>query len=416
VNDPPNNAQNPQRLLGKMLRVNVSVPDTDAIGYAIPPGNPTFPIANVLPEIWAFGLRNPWRYSFDDFGVERTDALVIGDVGESALEEIDYEPRARKGRNYGWRVFEGSQPTPNLPPETPAFGPAVTPPVYEYSRAVGASVTGGYVYRGAALPSLQGRYVYGDCIAGRIWALPLTIDPETGDASAGAPADLTADLGGPFECITSFNRDRAGELYFVDIDFGNDFSGRVFRIVDGGALPPAPPINLSATVTGQALALTWAASPAGGTTTSYLLEAGTAPAASDIGVLPLPTPSFSAPAVPDGTYYVRVRGVGPGGVGPPTADVAVVIGCSAPPPAPAITTATVVGGVVTLAWTLPPGATGSLLEVGASTGTTAFTVPFAAPAQSLAAPAPAGTYFVRVRAVNACGTGPASAETVVAVP
>jgi glucose/arabinose dehydrogenase len=415
VNDPNNNAQNPQSLLGKLLRVNVSVPDADPLGYSIPPGNPTFPIPNVLPEIWAFGLRNPWRYSFDDFGLEATDALVIGDVGESALEEIDYEPRARRGRNYGWRPFEGSMPTPNLPPESPAFGP-VTPPIYEYPRTVGASVTGGYVYRGAALPELRGRFIYGDCIAGRIWSLPLTVNPDTGDATAGAPTDLTATLGGPFECITSFNRDRNGELYFMDIDFGNDFNSRIFRIVDGAALAPAPPVNLAANVTGQALTLTWAPSATGGTTTSYLLEAGTAAGLSDIGVLPLPTASFAAPAVPNGTYFVRVRAVGPGGVSPPTADVQVVVGCSAPPAAPAITTTAVANGIVTLGWTLPPGATGTIVEVGIAAGTTAFAVPYAAPIQALQAPAPAGTYFVRVRAVNTCGTGPASPEVVVTVP
>ncbi|MEZ5420749.1 MAG: PQQ-dependent sugar dehydrogenase [Vicinamibacterales bacterium] len=105
-NDPDRQAQNPASLLGKVLRVNVSVPDADPVGYAIPPGNPAFPIPDVLPEIWAFGVRNPWRYSFDDLGLGATNALFLADVGQSAREEIDVELPGPGGRNYGWPAFE----------------------------------------------------------------------------------------------------------------------------------------------------------------------------------------------------------------------------------------------------------------------------------------------------------------------
>ena len=414
-NDPNNLAQNPASLLGKMLRVNVSVPDNDPIGYLIPPGNPTFPVAGALPEMWAFGLRNPWRYSFDDYGVGTTKALIVADVGQSAREEVNVEPQARGGRNYGWRAFEGSIANPNIPAESPSYAP-VTPPTYEYTRAQGGSVTGGYVYRGAALPGeMQSRYVFGDCISGRVWSLGFSTNATTGEGTLGGLVDHTTDLGGAFECITAFARDGAGELYFTDLDFGTGAS-RVFKIVDGAALPPGTPTGLAATVTGSTVALTWAASQTGGTTTSYLLEAGTAPALADLGVHGVPTAALTVPGVANGQYYLRVRAVGPAGTSPPTADLQVVVGCTAPPPAPEITATAVVGRTATLTWTLPPGATGSRLEVGFTSGATDLVVPDDSGALGLVADAPPGTYFARLRAVNACGTGAPSAERVIVVP
>jgi glucose/arabinose dehydrogenase len=414
-NDPSNLAQNPASLLGKMLRVNVSVPDSDPDGYLIPPGNPTFPVAGALPEMWAFGFRNPWRYSFDDYGSGATKALVIGDVGQSAREEVNVEPIARAGRNYGWRAFEGSIANPNIPPESPSYTP-VTPPTYEYPRSQGGAVTGGYVYRGTALPAeMRGRYVFGDCIAGRVWSLGFATDVATGEGTLTGLVDHTAELGGPFACITSFARDGAGELYLTDLSFGSRAS-RIFKIVDGAALPPGTPTAFTATVTGSTVALNWAASQSGGTTTSYLLEAGSAPGLADFGVVPLPTASLTVPDVGNGQYYLRVRAVGPAGSSPPTTDLQVVVGCSAPPTAPDITAVTVAERTVTLTWTLPPGATGSRLEVGFTTGATDLVVPNDMAALSLVADAPPGTYFARLRAVNACGTGAPSAEQVIAVP
>ncbi|MGD9905172.1 MAG: sorbosone dehydrogenase family protein, partial [Vicinamibacterales bacterium] len=161
--DPNNRAQTPTTLLGKMLRIDVS--GSPANGYAVPADNPDFNvhgIGNALPEIWSFGLRNPWRYSFDDVGPGATGALVIADVGQGAREEIDYEPAGRGGLNYGWSTFEGTLINPNSS-AMPAFQP-VTAPTYEYTHAVGQVITGGYVYRGAALGAFyQGRYFYSDC-------------------------------------------------------------------------------------------------------------------------------------------------------------------------------------------------------------------------------------------------------------
>ena len=137
-NDPQNFAQNPASLLGKMLRIDINVSDGDPTGYRIPPDNPFLdgqPVA-ALGEIWAFGLRNPWRYSFDDIGAGATGALLMGDVGQGAREEIDYEPAGAGGRNYGWRLREGLIATPGVPATAPAYGPLVEP-IFDYARSVG---------------------------------------------------------------------------------------------------------------------------------------------------------------------------------------------------------------------------------------------------------------------------------------
>ena len=146
-NDPDHRAQNPNELLGKMLRIDVSVPANDSSGFTIPPDNPFLGASVARDEIWAFGLRNPWRYSFDDVSHGGTGALVIGDVGQSSQEEINYEPRGAGGRNYGWRNFEGTRENVTSRPlfSTP------TGPIFEYGRTDGISVTGGFVYRGSRL-------------------------------------------------------------------------------------------------------------------------------------------------------------------------------------------------------------------------------------------------------------------------
>ena len=165
ANDPGNRAQNPSELLGKMLRVDVNLPDGDAIGYRVPANNPFVsgsPIA-ARPEIWAFGLRNPWRFSFDDPARGGSGALVIGDVGQNAWEEVDYEPANRGGRNYGWRLREGNHD--NVTSAPPAYQPLYGA-IHEYDRATGQSITGGYVYRGAALSGYRGRYFFADFVQG----------------------------------------------------------------------------------------------------------------------------------------------------------------------------------------------------------------------------------------------------------
>jgi hypothetical protein len=233
ANDPNHNAQNPASLLGKMLRLNVSVADSDPDGYDIPPDNPFLGRPGYLPEIWSFGLRNPWRWSFDDPALGGTGAMVIGDVGQGAREEVDYEPAGRGGRNYGWRNREGTLDTNILPHMDPAFTP-LTDPIFEYGRATGTSITGGVVYRGTALgATYRGRYFFADFVAGRVWSVALTIAPGTGEATASDFTDHTAELGGTTTIgnIASFGVDAAGEMYLAS------FGGRIIKIVPGVRLP-----------------------------------------------------------------------------------------------------------------------------------------------------------------------------------
>jgi glucose/arabinose dehydrogenase len=219
--DPGDYAQNPAELLGKMLRIDVDVDDADSVGYAVPASNPfqglDFP--GFRPEIWAFGLRNPWRYSFDDVGRGGSGALIIADVGQDAWEEIDYQPADRGGRNYGWRNREGAHDY-NV-----AHPPAVLPlaePIHEYSHSEGQSITGGYVYRGSALGEpYRGRYFFADFIAGRVWSIALAVD-EAGEGHAVDVIEHTAEFGDgtPLGSISSFGVDASGELYIVDYSRG----------------------------------------------------------------------------------------------------------------------------------------------------------------------------------------------------
>jgi glucose/arabinose dehydrogenase len=234
-NDPQHLAQDPSTLLGKFLRIDVAVPDDHPSGYVVPPDNPFLdgsPIA-ALPEIWSFGLRNPWRYSFDDPALGGTGALLIGDVGQAAWEEINYEPPGRGGRNYGWRNREG--PQPNVGSLPPAYLPLVDP-VHAYSRTVGQSVTGGVVYRGQRLAGFAGRYFFADFVAGRVWSLALTI-AASGEATASDVREHTEELGGRARLgnISAFGVDASGELYVVSYS-----TGAVLRVTGPAAAPPAP--------------------------------------------------------------------------------------------------------------------------------------------------------------------------------
>jgi glucose/arabinose dehydrogenase len=225
--DPLNNAQNPATLLGKMLRIDVNVPDNDAIGYRVPEDNPFVdgqPIT-ALSEIWAFGLRNPWRYSFDDWTRGGTGALVIADVGQSQREEVNWEPVGRGGRNYGWRLREGRNAFDTRQPA--AYQP-LTDPIHEYPRADGQSITGGVVYRGSALdPMFNGRYFFADYVAGRVYSIGLQLN-EQQEATAVDLLELTSLLGGAPELglISSFGVDAQGEMFVVSYT-----RGRIFKIV-----------------------------------------------------------------------------------------------------------------------------------------------------------------------------------------
>ncbi len=220
--DPGHRAQDPTTLLGKMLRIDVAVPDTDVRGYRIPPDNPFVdgnPVA-ALGEIWAFGLRNPWKFSFDDPAHGGTGALLIGDVGQNAWEEIDYEPALAGGRNYGWRNREGRHD--HVTSQPPAFGPLVDP-VHEYDRRIGFSVTGGHVYRGSALHGRHlGRYFFSDFGSGRVISLGLAIDPVTGEASVVDQTDHTTELGGSnvLGNVSSVDAITGGELCLTSYSAG----------------------------------------------------------------------------------------------------------------------------------------------------------------------------------------------------
>jgi glucose/arabinose dehydrogenase len=212
--DPGNRAQSVNTLLGKILRIDV---DTQAGGkqYAIPAGNP-YVGKTGLDEIWSIGLRNPWRFSFDD----RTGNLWIGDVGQNRYEEIDRSPAvngvdAGKGLNYGWRVLEGNA---CFNPSSGCSTAGKTPPMAVYSHSSGCSVTGGYVYRGLAYRGLVGGYLFGDFCSGRVWALRAH-----GPASQ-APV-LMADTN---ISISSFGEGPDGTMYITDLG-----SGDIWAIVAG---------------------------------------------------------------------------------------------------------------------------------------------------------------------------------------
>jgi len=203
-NDPGNRAQNLGNLLGKMLRIDPTPSGGSA--YTIPSDNPFVGQSGVRGEIWSFGLRNPWRYSFD----RATGDLWIGDVGQNAVEEVDFAPASSTGgENWGWPALEGNRANKGSEPAG-AVGP-----ILDYDQDDGGcSVTGGYVYRGAAIPGLTGAYLYGDYCRGEVLALRQSGGRATEDAALGLSVDG----------LSSFGQDAAGELYALSL------GGAVYRI------------------------------------------------------------------------------------------------------------------------------------------------------------------------------------------
>ena len=191
------NGQNPGVLLGKLLRVDVTTRSND-LPYGIPKDNPFVGQPGWRPEIWALGLRNPWRFSFD----RASGDLWIGDVGQNKWEEVDHLKRGLGGINFGWNRYEGRH---DFATDTPLSGGKLRMPVAEYSHSEGCSITGGYVYRGPTISGLSGRYVYADYCSGKLWTLAI---------SGGAPRDVSSvvsDAG--VRSITSFGQDGSGILY-----------------------------------------------------------------------------------------------------------------------------------------------------------------------------------------------------------
>ena len=214
--DPQNNAQNTNVLLGKLLRIDVrsdGFPGDPNRDYAIPTSNP-FASNGGAPEVWAYGLRNPFRNSFDRV----TGNLYIGDVGQNLIEEIDLIQPGQGGLNFGWSRLEGTQTFNGMPPSN------ATPPVAEYSHGNGPvqgnSVTGGFVYRGP-VESLQGCYIFGDFIAGAVWSIPAASLAQGQTFSSNRFTIRTTEFvptAGAITNIASFGVDQTNNLYIVDYD------------------------------------------------------------------------------------------------------------------------------------------------------------------------------------------------------
>ena len=229
--DPDHNAQNPELLLGKMLRIDPV--ESGSAPYTIPAFNPFEDDAGTRPEIWASGLRNPFRFSLDRV----TGDLVIGDVGEHFSEELDYLPREQgtgAGANFGWPFCEGSYAFGVAPPPGPC-GFTHTAPVHERLHETGdCSIIGGYVVRDPSLESLLGRYVYGDFCTGVLRVIDLGLPAATNDGPLGFDR--------PDFTVVSFGEDACGRLYLVQRD------GGVWRLEDDTPqactqplpLPPGP--------------------------------------------------------------------------------------------------------------------------------------------------------------------------------
>ena len=202
--DPENNGQNGKTLLGSILRIDVSAISYDK-KYSVPSDNPFIENQDIRNEIWAYGLRNPWRFSLD----METNMIIAGDVGQNNYEEIDF---IKKGKNYGWNKMEGNNCYPDsiVNCESENF----QLPVLEYSHNFGCSITGGYVYRGQQLKSLQGLYIFTDFCNGKIWAVDIySVDPSFYSISNG------------IQQISSFGLDQNNELFMLSFD------GYVYKII-----------------------------------------------------------------------------------------------------------------------------------------------------------------------------------------
>jgi glucose/arabinose dehydrogenase len=202
--DPNGNGQNLNTLLGKILRIHVDPENNDADHpYSIPKDNPFVDKQDAQPEIWAYGLRNPWRFSFD----RKTKDLYIADVGQSTYEEVDVQAGDSKGgENYGWNIMEGD----SCYATSPCDQSGLTPPVFTYTHDSGCSVTGGYVYRGKESPSLDGGYLLADYCSGLLWGLGKNAD---GTWVASDPIDTGLS-------VSSFGEAASGELYVTDLNGG----------------------------------------------------------------------------------------------------------------------------------------------------------------------------------------------------
>ena len=258
--DPGNRAQNPATLLGKMLRIDVN----SGPPYSIPPSNPFAGTPGFLDEIWALGLRNPWRFSFDRL----TGDLFIADVGQGNREEVNLQPATSPGgENYGWRLMEG---TACFNPPSGCNNGSLTLPILEYDHALGCSITGGYRYRGMDYPELYGAYFYGDYCSGRIWR-----------ATENGGRWTTAVAFDSSFAISSFGEDERGELYLAH------HAGAIYRVV-GAPRVVITAVDATATEAGPttgAFRVTRTGSTAAPLTVFYTVG-GTATPGTDYAALP----------------------------------------------------------------------------------------------------------------------------------
>jgi hypothetical protein len=294
ANDPQNNGQRTDTLLGKMLRVDVNAdafPADPNRNYAIPAGNidtslpnPNNPVGStVAPEIWAYGLRNPWRASFD----RANGNMYIGDVGQNTREEIDFVPNGFAGTpNFGWRLREGTVPTPTVGGPQP---PGNVEPIKDHPHPEARSITGGYVYRGPVISDngqpLDGTYIYADFVTGKFWSF--RYDGTTLTDFRDRTDELgTSVEGSPVILPSSFGEDEAGNLYVFN------FNGAMYQIVPAPVPEPAAVLVVAAPVLAWQVRRRWPAGRPGRKPTRH-------PNSPDPGrVVAEPTPDSPAPLGP----------------------------------------------------------------------------------------------------------------------
>ena len=276
--DPRRHGQDLGTLLGTILRIDVT--SGNGAPYAIPADNPFVGRSGARGEIWAYGLRNAWRFSFD----RETGDLWTGDVGQNALEEVDV---VRRGGNYGWNVMEGSRCFRSASCNADGF----EPPAAEYGREMGCSITGGYVYRGERLPDLRGVYLYADFCSGRIWGLRYDGERVTEQAQL-ARAEFQ---------IPSFGEDEAGEVYVLGFD------GGIYRFAGPpGQVPQPSPTHTPVGEEASPLAPTAASTAvpaAPGTAVPTPLSTPTSAPAANPTPTPQPASGTHMPSMSDGAGW-----------------------------------------------------------------------------------------------------------------
>lgn len=385
--DPGNRAQNLDSLLGKILRIDI---DTTA-GYKIPPTNPLVGIAG-RDEIFAWGIRNPWRGSCDAL----TGQIWWGDVGQGAWEEIDL---IESGKNYGWKVMEGAH---CYSPSSGCVTTGLTFPVKEYSHSFGVAVTGGYVYRGYRRPELYGRYIYGDYGSGNIWNFQYN-----GGGSISSDSLIFAS---PYS-ISSFGVDELGELYLSHISS----TGRIYRF--SGSLPPTVSTTLSTPANGSSglllpVSLNWACVTGA---TKYRVEVDDDSTFGSPALVDSTTAiSYSANSLSLGVqYFWRVRVKNLGGWGSYTPVWSFTTESPLPPSAPALVspvdTATNQPTSLTLSWSASAGATGYELQLATDSLFSVLVVDdstLAGTSRPVSGLAASTLHYWRVNAKNAAGTSP----------